>query len=424
MGRPFDCKNGDVEVGGLRPLQRAWTFSRAQPLVVQLSVAIVARLILNTSRRMPYAFAPAFSRGMGVSLTAITSLIALNQATSLLGPLSGPLGDRWGYRAMMLSGLLLLSIGMLSVGVLPSYIIVALAVVLAGVAKILFDPAIQAYVGEKVSYQNRGLAIGMVETAWAGSTLLGIPLVGMLIDRAGWQAPFVALGVLALLSWMLMVWLIPSNCSNRRNARWLDIYRDVWHQLRQQPQVCCLLSFTLLTCAANDCIFVVYASWLETRFALTVVALGGATIVIGVAELLAEILVATASDRIGLRRAATAGTALAVASYAILPLASATLPLALGGLFLIFLCFEFSIVSAMSVFTEVMPAARGSMMSFNLSAAGAGRVLGALLGGFLWFTGGLLTSSVAATTICALALGCLVWGLRHWRGLGRPVNRS
>jgi len=374
----------------------------------------MARLVLNTSRRMPYAFAPAFSRGLGVPLAAITSLIALNQATSLLGPLSGPLGDRWGYRTMMLSGLGLLSIGTLAVGILPVYTTVALAVALAGVAKILFDPAIQACAGECVPYQNRGLAIGMIETSWAGSTLLGIPLAGILIDRAGWQSPFVALGVLALLSGLFIAWVIPATPLRRHDGRWWAVYRDAWQSLRRWPAAWTLFSFTLLTCAANDCIFVVYASWLETGFALTVVALGGATIVIGVAELLAEGLVATVSDRIGLSRAAIAGTALAVMSYAVLPLASATLPLALSGLFLIFLSFEFSIVSAMSVFTEVMPHARGTMMSLNLSAAGAGRTLGALLGGMVWPMGGLLASGITAAAICTMALICLAWGLRRW----------
>lgn len=180
-----------------------------------------------------------------------------------------------------------------------------------------------------------------------------------------------------------------------------------------------LLGFTLLTCAANDCIFVVYASWLETGFALTVVALGGATIVIGLAELLAEGLVAATSDRLGLSRAAVVGTALAVVSYAALPFASATLLLALSGLFLIFLCFEFSIVSAMSVFTEVMPDARGTMMALNLSAAGAGRTLGALLGGLVWPMGGLWASSITAAAICALGLGCLAWGLQRWHASKR-----
>ncbi|MBC8248073.1 MAG: hypothetical protein H8E90_00210, partial [Anaerolineales bacterium] len=74
----------------LYPLERKLTF--------QLGAATLARLILNTSRRFAYPFASALSRGLGVPLAAITSLIAVNQVTGVLSPVFGPLGDRWGYR--------------------------------------------------------------------------------------------------------------------------------------------------------------------------------------------------------------------------------------------------------------------------------------------------------------------------------------
>ena len=51
-------------------------------LTAQIVVAALGRLLINTGRRMPYPFAPALSRGLGVSLTAITSLIAINQIIS------------------------------------------------------------------------------------------------------------------------------------------------------------------------------------------------------------------------------------------------------------------------------------------------------------------------------------------------------
>jgi DHA1 family inner membrane transport protein len=388
----------------------------ARRLARQLGAALVAKLVLNTSRRMPYTFAPAFSRGLGVPLTAITSLIAINQATSLLGPLLGPLGDRWGYRAMMLIGLGLLAIGLLVGGAFPVYAVLALAVMLAGLAKIMFDPAIQAYAGEQVPYRNRGLAMGLIELSWAGSTLVGIPLMGLLIDQASWRAPFLVLGGLALLSLVLVGLLIPGDRRRTAGTAARSGYRRVWRQIRRRPAVWGMLAFTFLTCAANDCLFVVYATWFESSFGLTVLALGTATTVIGAAELLAEGLVAALSDRLGLRRAAVGGTALAALSYLLLPLVAHTLPLALVALFFIFLTFEFSIVTAMSLFTEVMPGARGMMMSSNLSAAGAGRVVGALVGGAVWLTGGLLVNSLIATAASGLALGCLIWGLRRWRG--------
>ena len=50
-------------------------------LTLSIVVTTLCRLVLNTARRFVYPFAPALSRGLGVPLTAITSLIAINQAT-------------------------------------------------------------------------------------------------------------------------------------------------------------------------------------------------------------------------------------------------------------------------------------------------------------------------------------------------------
>ena len=77
-----------------------------------VATATVSRILLNTARRFPYPFAPALSRGLGVPLPAVTALIAVNQATAVLGALFGPLIDRIGYRPMMLCGLGLLAAGM------------------------------------------------------------------------------------------------------------------------------------------------------------------------------------------------------------------------------------------------------------------------------------------------------------------------
>ena len=60
------------------------------PLSLILVATTLCRLVLNTARRFAYPFAPALSRGLGVPLTAITSLIAVNQATSILGFVFGP----------------------------------------------------------------------------------------------------------------------------------------------------------------------------------------------------------------------------------------------------------------------------------------------------------------------------------------------
>ena len=384
-------------------------------ITLQLGVATLARLILNTSRRFAYPFASALSRGLGVPLVAITSLIAVNQVTGVLSPVFGPLGDRWGYRVMMLAGLAMLTGGMLAGGLLPAYGVVLLALFLAGLGKSVFDPALHAYVGQRVPYQRRGLAIGMLEFAWAGSALVGLPLVGLLIERMGWRAPFFALGGLGLLSLIALAILIPDDSHQQRTVEGLAGFRRAWGRLSRERAALGALGFGLLISAANDNLFVVYGPWLESAFGLSVAVLGAATTVIGVAELMGEGLTASIADRLGLKRAIVVGSILSALSYVMLPQVGRTLPLALMGLFITFLTFEFTIVTAISLFTEILPTARATMMSSSVAAFSMGRVMGALIGGPVWLAGGMLATGIVSAAVSGLALVVLLWGLRGWR---------
>jgi DHA1 family inner membrane transport protein len=384
-------------------------------LTAKVGVALLCRLSLNTARRFAYPFAPVLSRGLGVPLTAVTSIIAVNQATSILGIFFGPLADRLGYRLMMLAGMGMLVIGMFSGGFLPFYSVVLAALFLAGLGKSVFDPALQAYVGERVPFERRGRVIGVLEFGWAGSTLLGIPLIGLLIEHMGWRSPFFALGGAGLAGIVALRILIPGDEKKPAAHPAAPGLRGAWHRLVKEPPALGAIGFAFFVSLANDNLFVVYGAWLEKSFSLSIVALGIVTSVIGVAELLGEGLTAGLSDRLGLKRSLVLGAALCVICYAILPFTSKTLSLSLGGLFFIFMAYEFSIVTALSLSTELLPGSRATMMSGFLAAAGAGRVIGALMGGPVWLAGGVLATGLVSAAVTGLGLASLGWGLRKWR---------
>jgi predicted MFS family arabinose efflux permease len=176
-----------------------------------------------------------------------------------------------------------------------------------------------------------------------------------------------------------------------------------------------MLGFAFFVSVANDNFFVIYGAWLEGTFGLSILAVGIATTVIGVAELAGEGLVAAISDRVGLQRSVIIGLALSGLSYIVLPWLGYTLPMALVALFIVFLTLEFSIVTTLSICTEVLPDARATMMAGYLSAAGTGRVFGALMGGYVWMAGGILATVLVSTLISAMAMIAFVWGLRGWR---------
>ncbi|MEJ2039994.1 MAG: MFS transporter [Desulfosarcinaceae bacterium] len=380
-------------------------------MVGQIVTAAGSRLVLNTGRRFAYPFAPALSRGLNVPLTAVTSLIAAMQFTGLLGALSGPLADTWGYRKMMLAALAMLAAGLLAVWVAPVYFVVMAGLILAGFAKNVFDPAIYGYVGQRIAFNQRGRAIGVLEFAWAGSALVGIPLVGILMAARGWQAPFWMLGCCGIAAMGFILWVFPKDRIDP-NAGQRPDWRRAWSELVRERQALGLLGFVFFVSLGNDQLFVVYGAWMEQSFKIGVAAIGLGTGVIGVAELLGEGFTVVLGDRIGLRRATLGGSILSAAAYGLMPFLNTSISLALAGLFLVFLTFEFTMVCGISLSTEALPRHRATMMAAFLAMAGMGRVFGALAGGLLWQVGGIAAVGTACALAALLGAVCLYWGKR------------
>lgn len=387
----------------------------------QIAAATLSRLFLNTARRFAYPFAPTLSQGLGVPLFAATSLIAANQITGLLGLFFGPYTDRIGYRLMMLIGLGALSFGMLFGGLFSTYGIVLVAFFLAGIGKSIFDPAIQAYVAMRVPFARRGWAIGIIELSWAGSSLLGIPLIGLMIEHIHWRSPFFVLGGLGILGIISLSLLIPANPrKNHLPGERIRLIR-AWVSLLKERRSLGALGYSFFISVAYDNFFVAYGLWLENAFHLGVTAIGLATIIIGVAEFLGEGLTATLADRMGLKRSVYCGMTVAALAFLALPLTGNTLIFGLGVIFFLFLFMEFAIVCSISLFTELLPNARATMMSGFFASASLGRVIGALIGIPVWNAGGIAGIAVVSTAIVSVGLFVLAWGIHGWRPQEIPV---
>jgi predicted MFS family arabinose efflux permease len=389
------------------PFLETWT--------LKVISATICRLVLNTARRFPYTFAPVLSRGLGVPLTAITSIIAVNQATGVLGIFFGPFLDRFGYHRVMAIGILIMITGCFFASIYPFYWTVFLAISLAGLGKNLFDPAIQAYVGTYVPFEKRGRVVGVLEFSWAGSTLIGIPAIGLLIENMGWKSPFWFLALIGLIGFVALKASLPREKRLKNDtANWsLGWYRS-WKKLIRVRSALGAMGFAFCISGANDNLFVVYGAWLEKSFDLSIAALGFGTGVIGFAELFGEIFTVAFADRLGLKRSLVIGGLLSTLSFIILPFLESSVVLALAGLFFVFFTFEFTIVTLLSLSTELLPSARGTMMASVLASAGIGRVLGALSGGVLWLHGGIFSVVFASVGAGAFGLVLLFWGLYGW----------
>ena len=206
--------------------------------------------------------------------------------------------------------------------------------------------------------------------------------------------------ILGILSFLAVIILIPSDpMSIKSNKSIIKNFKSVLASTSTMAG----LGVTLLICAANQFINGVFGVWLNTSFGMQIAALGGASAVIGIAELIGEGGVSLISDRISKKRAVLFGLIGSILSAGILPLVGGTTLGAYLGLFLFYLSFEFTIVSLIPLMTEVLPPARATVMALNIASANLGRGLGSLIVAPLYL-GGFWLSALAAGIVNLLAI--------------------
>ena len=82
-------------------------------------------------------------------------------------------------------------------------------------------------------------------------------------------------------------------------------------------------------------------------------------------------------------------------------------------MFILFQFFEMSVVGSIPLITEVVPSARGVVMSVVLATGGLGRGLGALLGPQIMSHGSYELLGLVASVVMALAVLILVLWIRE-----------
>lgn len=380
-----------------------------------LGIILLARTNLNVPMRLTVYFLPAISRGLGVSLGAASLLVSLRSLAGVSAPLFGMVSDRIGARRVMIVGLSLLVAGAALVAGLPWYVTVLVGFGILGLSKSAYDPAMQSFVGRRVSYERRGRALGIVELSWSAALLL-MPLCGVLIDRVDWRAPFALVAILGVGAWWLTRRFLspdPVAEEQRRDRPINSGYgpRAVFQSLAplfQDRNTRLALAITVLLILAQDCMMVVFGAWMEHAFGLTLTVLGLATLIFGLAELTAELGVAFVSDRLGKRRAVFLGVVGMGLGFLVLPTLNKNLGYALAGTAFLTLAFEFSIVGLIPIVSGLNAESRGTLMSLNVAAASVGRMVAAPLAVALYRMGDIGRNGLLSAAVCVLVLVLLV----------------
>lgn len=365
---------------------------KVPPMLPMVALLTGTRTIMDTGARMIYPLLPVFARGVHVEVSAIVSILTLMQLLGLVAPFMGRVSEQRGRKFTILLGLLLSVAGMVSVFILPDFTGLAIALLFGALGRTALNPAIQAYIGDKVPYHRRGAYLGFVELAWSGAFLFGVPAMTWLIANYNWQTPFLALALLGAVSFVV-IWLrIEPDAPVVQHIAFLPALRTAVSSPMALAGLC--LGFSVS--AANQLVSVVFGTWIEASFGIQLAALAVAAAVIGLSELSGESIVTVFADKFGKRRLVLLSISGNILACFILPLTGVDLTLALVGLFFFYLTFELSVVASIPLATELSPHARAMYLTVLMTAVTLGRALVTPVAPALFASGMLATCLVAA----------------------------
>ncbi len=397
------------------PAAAAWGWDGRR--LSQLGVLTFARFLQNTLLRVVYPFAPAFARGLGVPIETIYFIISLRNLLGLFAPLFAPLPERYGRRVVMSASMLIFGVAALLVVGVPVIWTFGIAIIMAGVLKVIYDPAMQSYLGDTVPYHQRGKALSVTEFAWSGAFLVGAPLTGWLITSQGWPAPFLWLGIGGFAAAAMLWRALPPAGKGRRHGIGISY---TWQTLRKHPIIWAAALYMMLVLVAQETLFIVYGDWMESTFNLSLTSLGFATTLIGLAEMGGEATAGWSVDRFGKRPVVILCGLLNALIFLIIPFSTGSLVSAMAAMIALFFTFEIAVVGAIPLLTELVPSERAAVMSMGLGAMAAGRTIGSLVGPVAWDLAGVAGNS----TISAIMMLLAVLVLARWIREGKETTHE
>jgi len=355
-----------------------------------LAALMAGKATSNVALRWVGPFLPTLERAFGTSTGTLASIIGTAELSGLSTWAAGGILDRGHHRRVIVGGLCLVSLSSV-IALSGSIATFAITMVLLVTGVTNLTIAGLALIGDRVPYDQRGRAIGLYETSWALSLLIGAPALAVIIDRYGWRGAYISLAALTALGAVVVAKYAPApdnhTRSTERGAGRLP--GDAWPPLFASACIA----------AAGLGIFVVSGAWMADRHGLEIGGLGAVATAMGAVELVSSSTMAAVSDRIGIRRSVLIGVVVLLGGLGVMAVSASSTAVAIIGLCVFLGGFEYGFVSSLSMMSEAAPLARGRALAIGNAISTVARSVAVVISGQLYDNVGM----GASITLAALA---------------------
>jgi MFS family permease len=146
------------------------------------------------------AFLPVYGLSTGINVALIGLFFSLQEAVHIFtGPAGGWFGQRFNYWVAIITGMVILAVGVALVSSLTGAAIL-LPALLLGLAQALIFPSTAALVTDQIPPENLGAGMGLVGMMENLGKVIGPVLCGALIGAFGFQSVLYGLAAVLLLA--------------------------------------------------------------------------------------------------------------------------------------------------------------------------------------------------------------------------------
>ena len=146
----------------------------------------------------------------------------------ITAPLVGPISDTYGRRPVLLTGVLLMALGILGAGAAWNFASLLALRLITGIGSAMIPPTIMAAMADSLPPEKVGKAVGFITaSSWVG-VALGVPAIALIGHIGGWRLPFYITGGLSLTVWMMLwMWLPSSQRNLGQNINLFNRFKDI-----------------------------------------------------------------------------------------------------------------------------------------------------------------------------------------------------
>lgn len=345
-------------------------------------------------------------------------------ASGLLALIIGPLADHYGYRRVLLTGVLGLVVSAIGAALAPSFPVLLVSRLIGGVSQGALNMVALAAAGTLFHGPARRRAMSWAVASVAAPTIVGVPAVAALGDRVGWRWPFAIVAAVAIAGFILVRACLPRDASLTERPRFqpgsiVSVYRTL---LRHRPTVSLFAVATLRAMTWVGMLTYLGAFWVDVKG----LSVGGAGLVLGIGGsgyICGSIAAGGRLGRFDLRLLVAGMTATMALFFGLLYILPFGVVVLATMMFIAGAAGAIGWVALTTLLVGGTPAAVATTMALNSALFNLGGSLGSLGGGVLLAAGGYGALGVGLP-IFALASAALIWQPRREQNPTLAVGTS